>query len=56
MHIPVGTDIHLGVQGRYPWLAGKVDKPSVKALVQSNLEARVLDAENIGYSFKQHMC
>jgi len=49
--IPLGTD--LDPQNHYNnlWAASQVKDPNGKLLVQYNLCCRVLDAENVGYSF-----
>lgn len=49
--IPLGTDLDPQNQYNNLWAASQVKDPNGKLLVQYNLGCRVIDAENIGYSF-----
>lgn len=48
--VPLGTDLDPRCYNNL-WSAGKVKGPMAKTLVQRNLALRVLDAENIGFSY-----
>ena len=48
--VPLGTDLDPNAYCN-KWAASKVSHPDQKRLVQSNLGFRVLDAENIGFSY-----
>lgn len=48
--IPLGTDLDPQHHNNL-WAASQVKDPNAKLLVQYNLSCRVIDAENVGYSF-----
>lgn len=54
--IPLGTD--LDPQNHYNnlWASNQICDPNGKLLVQYNLCCRVIDAENLGYSFGREVC
>lgn len=49
--IPLGTDLDPQNEYNNLWAAGHVKDPNGKLLVQYNLCCRVIDAENVGFSF-----
>lgn len=49
--IPLGTDLDPVNGYRNFWAAGLARDPNLKALVRCDLNQRVLDAENVGFSF-----
>jgi len=49
--IPLGTDLDPQNQYNNLWGASQIQDPNGKLLVQYNLSCRVIDAENVGFSF-----
>ena len=53
--IPLGTDLDLHNGYCNLWAAGKVHDPNARRLVQYDLGRRVIDAENIGFSYSKEV-
>jgi hypothetical protein len=53
--VPLGTDLDPINGYSNLWAAGQVADPHAKALLQSALSLRVLDAENLGFTYGEHV-
>lgn len=53
--IPLGTDLDPRNNYTNLWVAGKISDPTARQLVQCNLACRVIDGENVGFSYGEEV-